>query len=125
MMIDASSTIISWTIRMIARTRVGFPGRLRRRVIGPDGSLKSGARALEWRHPPVYMESASASPGNYTEDPSTLSSESVIPVPTQRPRRADAARNYDKLIVAAREAFTTQGEDASLEGIARRADVGI
>jgi AcrR family transcriptional regulator len=43
----------------------------------------------------------------------------------QRPKRADAARNYDKLLAAALEAFTTDGEDASLEGIARRADVGI
>ena len=42
-----------------------------------------------------------------------------------RPRRADAARNYDKLIAAAREAFTDDGADASLEGIARRAGVGI
>ena len=44
---------------------------------------------------------------------------------SSRPRRADAARNYDKLIVAAREAFTEDGADASLEGIARRAGVGI
>src|SRR4051794_785052 len=43
----------------------------------------------------------------------------------QRPKRADAARNYDKLIAAAREAFTDDGADASLEGIARRAGVGI
>ena len=61
MTIDASSTIISWTVRMIARTTVGFPGRLRRRVIAWRGSLKWGAKALEWRHPPVNMESASAS----------------------------------------------------------------
>ena len=54
-----------------------------------------------------------------------MSSEIATPVPTQRPKRADAARNYDKLLAAAREAFTSQGEDASLEGIARRADVGI
>jgi AcrR family transcriptional regulator len=54
-----------------------------------------------------------------------LSSELTTPVPIQRPKRADAARNYDKLLAAAREAFTSQGEDASLEGIARRADVGI
>jgi AcrR family transcriptional regulator len=71
------------------------------------------------------MESASASLENYTEGPSVLSSELATSVPTQRPKRADAARNYDKLIAAAREAFTSQGEDASLEGIARRADVGI
>jgi AcrR family transcriptional regulator len=71
------------------------------------------------------MESASASPGNYTEDPSGLSSELTTSVPTPRPKRADAARNYDRLLVAARDAFTTEGEDASLEGIARAAGVGI
>ena len=49
----------------------------------------------------------------------------IAPSVPQRPKRADAARNYDKLIAAAREAFTTEGEDASLEGIARRAEVGI
>jgi len=49
----------------------------------------------------------------------------AAPVESARPKRADAARNYDRLIAAAREAFTHQGEDASLEGIARRAGVGI
>ena len=44
---------------------------------------------------------------------------------SQRPKRADAARNYDKLIAAAREAFTDDGVSASLEDIARRAGVGI
>jgi AcrR family transcriptional regulator len=53
-----------------------------------------------------------------------LSSELATQIP-QRPKRADAARNYDKLMAAALEAFTTEGEDASLEGIARRAGVGI
>ena len=43
----------------------------------------------------------------------------------RRPKRADARRNYDKLIEAARAAFTENGADASLEDIARRADVGI
>jgi AcrR family transcriptional regulator len=42
-----------------------------------------------------------------------------------RPRRADASRNYDKLIDAALAAFTESGAEASLEGIARRAGVGI
>ena len=42
-----------------------------------------------------------------------------------RPKRADALRNYDKLIAAAREAFTADGSSASLEEIARRAQVGI
>jgi AcrR family transcriptional regulator len=39
--------------------------------------------------------------------------------------RADAQRNYDKLIAAARAAFTQEGKSASLEDIARRAGVGI
>jgi len=45
-------------------------------------------------------------------------------VVSQRPRRADALRNYEKLIAAAREAFTSGGTVA-LEEIARRAGVGI
>jgi AcrR family transcriptional regulator len=43
----------------------------------------------------------------------------------KRPKRADARRNYDKLIEAARQAFTELGSSASLEEVARRADVGI
>jgi AcrR family transcriptional regulator len=42
-----------------------------------------------------------------------------------RPKRSDARRNYDKLIAAARAAFTDDGKSASLEDIARRAGVGI
>jgi AcrR family transcriptional regulator len=44
---------------------------------------------------------------------------------SRRPQRADARRNYDKLIAAAREAFTERDRSASLEDIARRANVGI
>ena len=42
-----------------------------------------------------------------------------------RPKRADARRNYDKLVNAAREAFADQGTSATLEEVARRAGVGI
>ena len=42
-----------------------------------------------------------------------------------RPKRADARRNYDKVLVAAREAFAQGGEATALEEIARRAGVGI
>jgi AcrR family transcriptional regulator len=42
-----------------------------------------------------------------------------------RPKRADARRNYDKVIAAAREAFAERGASTSLEEIARRAEVGI
>lgn len=43
----------------------------------------------------------------------------------KRPKRADARRNYDKLVAAAREAFAEHDTSASLEDIARRAQVGI
>ena len=51
--------------------------------------------------------------------------ETEQPALTRRPKRADACRNYDKLIAAAREAFTEKDRSASLEEIARRAGVGI
>jgi AcrR family transcriptional regulator len=44
---------------------------------------------------------------------------------SRRPTRTDARRNYEKLIAAARTAFTENGKSASLEDIARRAEVGI
>ncbi|RLP86035.1 TetR/AcrR family transcriptional regulator [Micromonospora sp. CV4] len=43
----------------------------------------------------------------------------------RRPKRADARRNYDALIAAARDAFAEHGAAASLEDVARRAGVGI
>jgi AcrR family transcriptional regulator len=42
-----------------------------------------------------------------------------------RAMRADARRNYDRLLLAADAAFAERGADASLEDIARRAGVGI
>ena len=51
--------------------------------------------------------------------------EPVSTIAAARPKRADARRNYDKVIAAAREAFTEGGAETSLEGIARRAGVGI
>jgi AcrR family transcriptional regulator len=42
-----------------------------------------------------------------------------------RPKRADARRNYEKVIAAARDAFAEGGAETSLEEIARRAQVGI
>jgi AcrR family transcriptional regulator len=41
-----------------------------------------------------------------------------------RPMRADARRNYDRLLAAATEAFAEHGLDAPLDDIARRAGVG-
>jgi AcrR family transcriptional regulator len=42
-----------------------------------------------------------------------------------RPKRADARRNYEKVLAAAREALAEGGESTALEEIARRAGVGI
>jgi AcrR family transcriptional regulator len=41
-----------------------------------------------------------------------------------RPRRADAARNADILLAAAKELFAERGPDVALDEIARRAGVG-
>lgn len=46
-------------------------------------------------------------------------------VPPGRPMRADAKRNREQLIAAARAAFLERGSEASLEDIARRASVGV
>ncbi|MGW6280018.1 TetR/AcrR family transcriptional regulator [Kribbella sp. NPDC055071] len=55
----------------------------------------------------------------------TEQSRPVLQVEVRRPQRADARRNFDALLAAAREAFASKGADASLEDIARHAGVGI
>jgi AcrR family transcriptional regulator len=42
-----------------------------------------------------------------------------------RPMRADARRNYERLIDAARKVFADQGGGASMEAIAKQAGVGV
>jgi AcrR family transcriptional regulator len=42
-----------------------------------------------------------------------------------RPMRADAKRNYERLIAAARTVFAQQGGGASMESIAKEAGVGV
>lgn len=42
-----------------------------------------------------------------------------------RPMRADARRNYERLVAAAREVFAAEGEGASMEAVARKAEVGV
>src|SRR5690348_12762834 len=41
------------------------------------------------------------------------------------PKRADARRNRERVLAAAREAFAERGESTSLEEVSRRAGVGI
>jgi AcrR family transcriptional regulator len=43
---------------------------------------------------------------------------------TVRPQRADARRNYERVVAAAHKVFTEEGPEASLNEIARRAGVG-
>jgi AcrR family transcriptional regulator len=49
----------------------------------------------------------------------------VAPDDAVRPMRADARRNYERLVAAAREVFAVEGGEASMEAIAREAGVGV
>jgi AcrR family transcriptional regulator len=42
-----------------------------------------------------------------------------------RPLRADARRNHERVLAAAREVFADQGRDAQMDDVARRAEVGV
>jgi AcrR family transcriptional regulator len=48
----------------------------------------------------------------------------VAPAPIERPMRADARRNYERILASAGAAIAEHGAEASLEEIARRAGVG-
>src|SRR3954452_7462424 len=93
--------------------------------------LGSGA-VRGWLMGPPWAYNRRRSSGsfrNYTEDRFRLSSTSGIEtVDTgtgERPLRADARRNRERVIEAARSAFAEAGADLPMEEIARRAGVGI
>ena len=65
------------------------------------------------------MKVDSVSPGQHTEGLFRLSTI------TDRPLRADARRNREKVLTAAGAAFGESGFDAQVEDIARRAGVGV
>jgi AcrR family transcriptional regulator len=48
----------------------------------------------------------------------------VVTTVADRPLRADAARNAERILRAAREVYGEQGQDTPIEAIARRAGVG-
>jgi AcrR family transcriptional regulator len=56
-------------------------------------------------------------------DPSLPPAQDGVDKPV-RPMRADARRNYEKILATARIVFTERGTDASLDDIAKRAGVG-
>jgi AcrR family transcriptional regulator len=49
----------------------------------------------------------------------------TAPAATEKPLRADARRNREKVLAAARAVFAEQGVDAQMDDVARRADVGV
>src|ERR1700693_6131204 len=49
----------------------------------------------------------------------------VIPVSSDRPRRADAVRNRERVLAAAEAVFAESGLMAQVEEVARRAGVGV
>lgn len=54
----------------------------------------------------------------------TAASPAATDPPAPKPMRADARRNYDKILATARIVFAESGADGSLDEIARRAEVG-
>ena len=50
---------------------------------------------------------------------------SQLVAPGDRPLRADARRNREKVLVAARAVFSEHGRDAQMDDVARRAGVGV
>ena len=66
----------------------------------------------------------SADAGTDSDRPTSRAGASAVGGPPERPRRADARRNRDLLLAAAKDVFTERGVDAPLDDIARRAGVG-
>jgi AcrR family transcriptional regulator len=79
--------------------------------VAPPGGVPSSGSAV----PPHGAGAEGAATESRTDGPGT----------GRRPLRADAVRNRDRILKAATEAFGSQGENASLEEIARTAGVGI
>jgi AcrR family transcriptional regulator len=70
------------------------------------------------------MSTTEAVPTTQTTGPAEAGQDAGSAIPC-KPKRADARRNYERVVAAAREAFTERGASTSLEEIARRAGVGI
>jgi AcrR family transcriptional regulator len=70
----------------------------------------------------AYTEVPSALQGDGKTDNEQMADQAAEPV---RKPRADAVRNRERVLEAAKAVFSTGGADASLEAVARRAGVGI
>jgi AcrR family transcriptional regulator len=96
---------------------VGSSGSFLRLVYG--GSLRFATRVhLERRRPMADRPMATTA----TVDKIDRESDGEL---RGRPQRADAQRNYERLVAAARGAFAQEGGGASMETIAKEAGVGI
>ncbi|MET9529647.1 MULTISPECIES: TetR/AcrR family transcriptional regulator [unclassified Streptomyces] len=60
-----------------------------------------------------------------SSEPAPPGTQATPPAGAARPARADARRNREKLLAAARAAFTAADDTVALEAIAREAGVGI
>src|SRR6202035_1275909 len=83
---------------------------------------------LKWSAPPEHLEASSAtirrSPPVFKGRIMSSTQTFTQTAPTA-PKRADARRNYERILTAARKAFAEGGDSTSLEEIARQAGVGI
>jgi AcrR family transcriptional regulator len=86
-------------------------------------SEKTAKGTTDWAEVDPALEAA-ASDGSDPEQ-AEADTEGQEPETHGRAMRADAKRNYDKVVVAAKQAFGETGTSASLEAIAREAGVGI
>jgi AcrR family transcriptional regulator len=85
-------------------------------------SEKTAKGTADWAEVDPALAAAAAD-GSDPEQPAGGAGEE--PETQGRAMRADAKRNYDKVVVAAKQAFGETGTSASLEAIARQAGVGI
>ena len=60
-----------------------------------------------------------------TAQPRTATVDRLDEEEAARPMRADAKRNYERLVAAARDVFAQEGGGASMEAIAKLAGVGV
>src|SRR3954452_16526173 len=114
--IVASSAVISWATAITPRTAPGRRVPARVELAGREGAVEvMAATSLNEGFPSAYPD----------RRPSLRLGVIWLPLNRGGPLRADARRNSERLVEAARDVFVERGPDGSLEEIARRAGVGI
>ena len=112
------------TMAMPIAARPALSGRSTGRVAARSGEdnvevMQRGPVLAEWAEVLLIRRMAPLPPPRYG-DCLRLARQ----LPEVRKMRADAKRNYDRLVEAARAVFREQGYDASLDEVAKRAGVG-